>query len=309
MASEQEEIARFPSVLHPRDLAEAWTFKRLFDTEAIYVAGGTLLRTQWESGVATMPRQVIDLSSIPGLTGIAADEDAIAIGALTTLGECRNDPLLIEHYPMLVEAFKSIAAHSIRNSATIGGNIASRVGDCLPALIACRAEFEWCTGLSQLRESASEWVERLHVQSPKPSNLLTRIFLPFMNQNRTAPVKFGAYHKVGRREAFTPSVVTVAMSGSLKPDGAIKEVVIAAGGGQTIPQRMHAAEKALKGRLPDRELLIEVHGHVEKQFVPKTDPLVSDAYRRKTAANLVAAALWREFVREEGEGYGAKQID
>ncbi len=300
VALEHEELYRSPSVWHPRDVVEAWTFKRLFDTEAIYIAGGTLLRTQWESGAATMPGQLIDLSGIAELTGITADEDAISIGALTTLGELRQHPLLIEHYPILVSAVRSIAAPSIRNMATLGGNILSRVGDSLPALMACRAEFEWCTGLSNYRESASDWVERLHVQSPKPSNLLVKVHLPFMNRFRNAPVRFGAYHKVGRREAFTPSVVTAALSGSIRPDGSIAEAAIVAGGGQTIPQRMFLAEKALKGRRPDRELLADVHRHVMNEFDAKPDPFASDEYRRKTAANLIVAELWRTFVREEG---------
>lgn len=306
MALGNEEPARFPSVWHPRDAAEAWTFRRLLDADAIYVAGGTLLRTQWESGVAAMPGHLIDIGGIPGLAGIAADEDEIAIGALTPLGDCRRDPLLNEHYPLLAEAARGIAAHAVRNLATIGGNVASRVGDILPALMACRAELEWCTGLSELRENVSEWVERLHVQSPKPYHLLTRIRLPFMNRLRNAPPRFGGYRKVGRREAFSPSSVTVAVSGTLKPDGTIKEAVVAVGGGQTIPQRMFAAEKALKNRLPDRELLREIHGHVENQFVPKTDPLVSDSYRRKTAANLVAMELWRAFAGKEGTAHGAE---
>lgn len=300
MALDYEELYRTPSVWHPRDMAEAWTFKRLFDTDALYIAGGTLLRTQWESGAAAMPSQLIDLSGIAELTGITADEDAVSIGALTTLGELRQHPLLIEHYPMLVSAVRSIAAPSIRNMATLGGNVLSRVGDSLPALMACRAELEWCTGLSSYRESASDWVERLHVQSPKPSNLLVRVHLPFMNRNRNAPIKFGAYHKVGRREAFTPSVVTAALNGSLKPDGSIAEVAIAVGGGQTIPQRMFLAEKALKGQRPGHELLADVHRHVMNQFVTKSDPFASDDYRRKTAANLIVAELWRTFVREEG---------
>lgn len=300
MALDYEELYRTPSVWHPRDMAEAWTFKRLFDTDAIYIAGGTLLRTQWESGAAEMPSQLIDLSGIAELKGIAADEDAISIGALTTLGELRQHPLLTEHYPMLVSAVRSIAAPSIRNMATLGGNILSRIGDSLPALMACRAELEWCTGLSSYRESASDWVERLHVQSPKPSNLLVSVHLPFMNRNRNAPAKFGAYHKVGRREAFTPSVVTAALNGSLRPDGSIAEVAIVVGGGQTIPQRMFLAEKALKGQRPGRELLADVHRHVMNQFVTKPDPFSTDEYRRRTAANLVVAELWRTFVREEG---------
>lgn len=299
MGHEHEEAVRLPSVWHPRDVAEAWTFKRLMGADAIYVAGSTLLRTQWESGVSSMPGNLINLCGIPGLSGITVDEDFITIGALTTLGECRENSLLREHHPILADAIRSIAATSVRNLATIGGNVNSKVGDCLPALIACRAELEWCTGLGSMTEPASEWVELLHLQSPKPSNILMNIRLP-LNRTARTPAAYGAYHKVGRREAFTPSVVTLAWSGCAKPDGAVKETIIAVAGGQTIAQRMYKAERALKGQQITRELLLEVHRLIESEFVPKTDPLISDGYRRRTAANLVIADLWKAFADKEG---------
>jgi xanthine dehydrogenase C subunit len=304
MASEYEDIlmSMSPSVWHPRDTTEAWTFKKLLDTEAVYVAGGTLLRTQWESGQAAMPKHLIDLGSIPGLKGIEMEEHSLTIGALTSLGECRKDEHIRLHCPMLVDAIRSIAAVSVRNAATIGGNIASRVGDSLPVFIVCQADFEWNTGLSPMTEDASEWAERLQVQLPKASHLLTRIHLPLFKKTEIVPRRFGAFHKVGRREAFTPSLVTVALNGGLKADGTVAEIRIAAGGGQTIPNRLSAAEKLLKGQQINRELLAAVHQSIVDGYKPKSDPFATDAYRKKTAANLIAAELWKLAAGLSNEG-------
>jgi xanthine dehydrogenase C subunit len=305
MSSEHEDklMSMSPSVWHPRDMTEAWTFKKLLDTEAVYVAGGTLLRTQWESGQAAMPKHLIDLSSIPGLKGIEMDEHSLKIGALTPLSECRNDEHIKLHCPMLVDAIRSIAAISVRNTATVGGNIASRVGDSLPVFIVCQADFEWNTGLSPMTEDASEWVEGLQVQLPKSSQLLTRIHLPLFKETEIVPRRFGAFHKVGRREAFTPSLVTVALNGGLKADGTVAEIRIAGGGGQTIPHRLSAAEKLLKGQRINRELLAAVHRSIVDGYKPKSDPFATDAYRKKTAANLIVAELWKiaAGLSDEGE--------
>ncbi|RED65983.1 FAD binding domain-containing protein [Cohnella lupini] len=295
MASGYEDKIMSPSVWHPRDTTEAWTFKKLLDSDAIYVAGGTLLRTQWESGLAAVPKHLIDLSSIPGLTGIEKKEDSLAIGALTTLGQCRKDPDVLQHSPLLVEAVRSIAASSVRNLATIGGNIVSRVGDSLPVFIVCQAEFEWNTGLSPMTEDASEWVERLQVQLPKASHLLTRVHLPLFRETDLVPKRFGAFHKVGRREAFTPSLVTVAINGGMKPDGKIADIRIAVGGGQTIPHRLVAVEKILKGQIPNRELLGEAYHAVMNGYRPKSDPFATDDYRKKTAANLIITEIWKTY--------------
>jgi xanthine dehydrogenase C subunit len=293
MVSRLEDNITSPSVWHPRDTTEAWTFKRLLDTDAVYVAGGTLLRTQWESGIAVMPKHIIDLSSIPGLKGITKETESITIGALTSLGQCRKDQLLIQHFPILIESIRSIGASSVRNLATVGGNIASRVGDSLPVFIVCHAEFEWSTGLSLMTEEASEWVERIQIQLPKASHLLTRIHLPVYRETDLVPKRFGAFHKVGRREAFTPSLVTIALNGGLKTDGTVADIAIAAGGGQTIPHRLAAAEKMLKGQVLNRELLGEVHQSIIDQYNPKSDAFATDSYRKKTAANLIVTELWK----------------
>ncbi len=302
MASGQEDKIASPSLWHPRDATEAWTFKRLLDSDAVYVAGGTLLRTQWESGLAAMPKHLIDLTAVPGLKGITKEEHSLAIGSLTTLGECRKDPHIARHCPILIEAIRSIAASSVRNLATIGGNIASRVGDSLPVFIVCHADFEWNTGLSPMTEDASEWAERLQVQLPKASHLLTRVHLPLFKETEIVPKRFGAFHKVGRREAFTPSLVTVALNGGLKANGTIAEIRIAAGGGQTIPHRLAAAEKLLKGQAVSRELLAAVHQAVIDGYQPKADPLATDAYRKKTAANLIVTELWKACGDASDEG-------
>jgi xanthine dehydrogenase C subunit len=295
MASEHEDILMSvsPSVWHPRDTTEAWTFKKLLDSDAVYVAGGTLLRTQWESGQAVMPKHLIDLGSIPGLKGITKEEHSLTIGALTPLSDCRKDEYIKLHCPMMVDAIRSIAAVSVRNVATIGGNIASRVGDSLPVFIVCQADFEWNNGLSPMTEDASEWVERLQVQLPKASHLLTRIHLPLFKETEIVPRRFGVFHKVGRREAFTPSLVTVALNCGLKADGKVADIRIAAGGGQTIPHRLSAAEKLLKGQTLNQELLAAVHQSIVDGYKPKSDPLATDAYRKKTAANLIVTELWK----------------
>lgn len=300
MASGHEDKITSPSVWHPRDMTEAWTFKKLLDRDAVYVAGGTLLRTQWESGFAPMPKHLIDLGCIPGLIGITKEEHSVTIGALTSLNQCRNDPHLIEHFPMLIEAIRSIAAPSIRNLATVGGNIASRIGDSLPAFIVCHADLEWSTGLSPMTEEIWAWAERLQNQLPKASHLLTRIHLPLYKETALVPRRFGAFHKVGRREAFTPSLVTVALSGGMKANGTVADIAIAAGGGQTIPHRLVAVEKMLKGQSLNREMLGAAHRSIMDHYVPKADPFASDAYRKKTAANLIVTELWKVYSQWDG---------
>jgi len=280
---------------------EAWTYKRLMDADASYVAGGTLLRTQWEAGEADVPRHLIDITTIPGLRGIEKLESGLIVGAATTLGACRRDARIARYFPALTAALRSIASPAVRNLGTIGGNVVSRTGDSLPALMACRAELEWNTGFSPMTEEATEWAERLQEQMPKASHLLVRIRLPIVTPSEVSPLRFSYFRKVGRREAFVPSLVTVALCGGARADGTVSDVAIAVGGGRTIPHRLTGAEKLLKGRKVDAELLRDVHQAVVKGYRPAPDPFATEAYRKQTAANLVVAEL-RERLGESGKG-------
>src|SRR5437879_13907731 len=57
------------------------------------------------------------------LRGIRETERGTEIGALTTLHEIEYSEFLAQHYPVLVEAAKTVASPVLRNMGTVGGNI------------------------------------------------------------------------------------------------------------------------------------------------------------------------------------------
>mgnify|MGYP005827838633 CR=1 FL=1 len=67
---------------------------------------------------------LIDISKIPGLSGVAEDGERLRIGALTRHAEIGRDPLLRQHAPLLSDAVRYIAHAAIRNRGTIGGALA-----------------------------------------------------------------------------------------------------------------------------------------------------------------------------------------
>ncbi|WP_411675145.1 FAD binding domain-containing protein [Cohnella faecalis] len=81
-----------------------------------------------------MPSYLIDLSAVKELTGIKVKHNRLTIGALTSLAQVRSSAEVLANAPALTAAAAAIAAHSIRQLATIGGNIVTRVGDSLPGL-------------------------------------------------------------------------------------------------------------------------------------------------------------------------------
>ncbi|MFC0332583.1 FAD binding domain-containing protein [Paenibacillus sepulcri] len=307
MAADEEYVMQPPLVWQPADAAEACRLKLKYGGEAVFAAGTTLLRTQWESGQAKAPKHLIDLGAVNGIRGISIHSDSIVIGACTTLSAVRRNPILAETFPLLQDAACVIAAPSIRNLATIGGNIVSAIGDSLPALLVYGAELIWHDGCRLITEPLAEWLnQRSTTGSGRMGSLLLQVKLPYIREiafpsvmetesSGVLPNYFYAYEKVGRRESFTPSLVTTALTGAMDGSCRLSDVRIAAGGGQMVPVRLHAAETLLEGRSVDEELLGGLYEQILIEYQPIGDAFASAAYRKQTAANLIAARIWRSW--------------
>src|SRR5258708_12495661 len=75
----------------------------------------------------TRPSRVVNLKGIRGLDGIVGDgKGGLRIGALVTLAQLEEDPVVHRNFPGLAEAAHSIATPQIRNLGTVGGNLCQR---------------------------------------------------------------------------------------------------------------------------------------------------------------------------------------
>ncbi len=108
-------------LVRPRTLPEAMGFLREHHNIRI-LAGGTDLLPSMRQKLFE-PDHVLDIRHLPELKGIRETGQGTEIGALTTLGEIEHSSLLRQHYPVLVEAAKTVASPVLRNMGTIGGNI------------------------------------------------------------------------------------------------------------------------------------------------------------------------------------------
>lgn len=69
------------------------------------------------------PKAVIDLGRIPELRGVREEGGGLTIGAMTTLTEVANHPLIKARYGLLSKAAGLVASPQIRNQGTLGGNV------------------------------------------------------------------------------------------------------------------------------------------------------------------------------------------
>ncbi|HMG72522.1 MAG TPA: xanthine dehydrogenase family protein subunit M [Pyrinomonadaceae bacterium] len=96
------------------------------DDAARPIAGGQDLLTTMKDYI-TRPTRVVNLKGIRGLDRIVADgKGGLRIGALVTLAQLDEDPVVHRNFPGLAEAAHSIASPQIRNLGTVGGNLCQR---------------------------------------------------------------------------------------------------------------------------------------------------------------------------------------
>jgi len=91
--------------------------------EDSWLVGGGQDSWDWLKNRTRRTRAVIDLSAIAALKGVRETDGGLEIGALTTLTEVENDPLVRERFALLAMAAGRVASPQIRNAGTLGGNL------------------------------------------------------------------------------------------------------------------------------------------------------------------------------------------
>ncbi len=90
------------------------------------IAGGQDLLTTMKEYI-TRPTRVVNLKGIRGLDKIESDgKGGLGIGALVTLNQLEESPLVRRSFPGLAEAAHSVGTPQIRHLGTVGGNLCQR---------------------------------------------------------------------------------------------------------------------------------------------------------------------------------------
>lgn len=288
MMNERETSTLFsPTVWIPENVEEAWRIKEEFGDAAIFIAGGTFLQTKWQKGTAACPSHLISLERIKELQGIVitldGEQTVLCIGAHAMLNDCKDHPEVLKNAPMLSGAVRRIAAPAVRNRGTLGGNIAYGFGDTIPALLALGAFVVLFDGKGRKTVPLTEYNE-------EKNGVLISICIP---EEITTSKSIHFFRKIGHREAFSPSVITVSGNCLLDSQNHILDIRLAVGGADTLPRRLTQVEQLIKC-FPENNLEWEkVHQAItiSEEFITCSDSFYSADYKRMAAANLIISEL------------------
>ncbi len=109
-------------LLQPTSVPDALALLDQYGADAWALAGG-LDSFDWLKDRIKRPAVVVDLSGIAELQGIRPWGNGLEIGAMTTLTEVVEHPVVRERYGILMEAAEAAASPQIRNQGTLGGNV------------------------------------------------------------------------------------------------------------------------------------------------------------------------------------------
>ena len=273
-------IKRLPKFEHhaPATVAAALDLLASLDGQARLLAGGTDIFPAMKRREQT-PAHLISLKEIACLQGISADDRAIRIGALTTLGEIERSELVRQQLPILRQAVQLMASPQIRTLATIGGNICSAVpsADAVPPLIALQASLTLRGAGGERSVSLENFFTGPKESIMRADEILTEIVIP-----KPPERSGGVYIKLMRRNAMELALVGVAVQLHLDASLRICEAArIALGAVAPTPIRAPEAEAMLVGREIDATLAAEAGKAAANICRPRSNSIrASVEYRR-----------------------------
>lgn len=238
-------IPRF-SLARPRSLAEAFDAFAATGGEGAWVAGGTELLQVMKMGLAQFAT-LVDLKGIAELRGISVDDAGwLRIGGTTTHREIERSPLVQERLPGLAELEQHLANARVRNTGTLGGNLAFAEPHSDPAtfLLACEAEVELAGPAGSRRLTIGDFVLGPLFTAREADEVLAAIHVPPRN-----PGEGRGYAKM---KFFERPAASVAVRLSVA-DGRVAAATVAAGSLTEIPVLVHDAAAPLVGAATDDE--------------------------------------------------------
>jgi CO/xanthine dehydrogenase FAD-binding subunit len=277
------------SYLRPQTIEEA--LAELSAGPRILLAGGT---DYYPARVGQpLDDDILDITAIPGLDGIADTGECWRIGALARWADlARAD--LPSAFDGLKAAARQVGGVQVQNAGTICGNIcnASPAADGMPNLLVLDAAVELSSASSSRILALREFVTGNRATERHANELVTALVIPKIPDGARAN-----FLKLGARHYLVISIAMVAVLLVPAADGSVAEARIAVGACSAVPQRLPALEAALRGCALDAGLADVPDPSHLAPLAPIDDVRATAGYRLDAALTLLRRAL-----RELAEG-------
>ena len=272
-------------LLQPRSLQEAVELLQRHGEDARTLGGGTTLIILMKQR-ALQYRYLVDLQSIPGLAEIKSEAGGLRIGALATHRMVETSPVIRQAFPALAQAFGHIGNVRVRQTASVGGNLAHadyRL-DPPPVLLVLNAELNVFGPEGSRTIPIKNFFQGMYETALTPGEILVDVKIPFTPDNSRAV--YLRYTALSAND--WPCLGVAAFLASI--NGRCRELRVALGGVAATPVLITGLEFASDQTL-DHALADKVLESVDEQISPFSDLRGSEWYKRRMARLFVKKAL------------------
>jgi xanthine dehydrogenase FAD-binding subunit len=235
----------------PASIAEALQALTSAPGPAVPIAGGTDLLLDLKQGRHAPVHTLIDLTFVPEMTALELRGDELYIGGAVPVNRVALDPLTGAHARALVEACDLIAGPQVRNTATLGGNVAHALpaADGTIALTALDAQAE-VAGLSGTRRMpfTSLFLGPGKSAIDKGREIIVGFYL-----KRSKMGQASCFKRIMRPQGVALPILNCAVWLEREND-VIKDIRIAVGPGGATPFRATASRRLLMRQIFQRLL-------------------------------------------------------
>lgn len=280
-------------LLQPRSLQQAVELLQKHGDDARPLGGGTTLIILMKQRALHYP-YLVDLQTIPGLNEIKKEADGVRIGALASHRMVETSPLIRQSLPVLAEAFRHIGNVRVRETASVGGNLAHadyRL-DPPPPLLILGAEVSAFGPKGARAIPLKNFFRGMYETALEPGELLVDVKIPSMPANSRA-----AYLRYSALSANDWPCLGVAGL-LIKESGRCKELRLALGGVAATPLLIDGLEFT-KNQTLDQAVIDKVLDVVDRQISPSSDLRGTEWYKRRMARLFVKKAVEQLNVSQE----------
>ncbi len=249
------------------------------------LGGGTTLIILMKQRAVHYPF-IVDLQTIPGLNGIAQENGGLRIGALASHRMVELSPVVRRAFPAVAEAFSHIGNVRVRETASVGGNLAHadyRL-DPPPPLLVLGADIGAVGPNGSRRIPLENFFRGMYETALEPGEILVDVKIP--SPPASSKAVYLRYSTLSAND--WPCLGVAALL--TKEDGRCKELRLALGGMAPTPLLIDGLEFTRDQSLDDG-VVDKVLQKVEEQISPTSDLRGSEWYKRRMARLFVQKAI------------------
>jgi aerobic carbon-monoxide dehydrogenase medium subunit len=273
-----------PSTVHlAHSVADAIAALLTLGPAAQVMAGATWVMRGPLRGEPTTP--CVAIGGVSTLRALDVAADGITIGACVTHTALARGLSGVAEVGALAQAAAKSANPSVRNVATIGGNLCTvgfAAADLAPALLCLGAEVECVTAIGAKRISLDSFLAMRSMMSP--GTLLTRIFVPRVRRR-------SVHVRLPLRKAGDYPVAIVSIALSQQVDGTLESATVAVGSVEATPRRWASLEHVMIGMPLDPSAIATRATALTDEFTGRDGIEAPGWYRVRVLPALVRRAL------------------